>query len=112
MNKTKIYQEITNAFTGKITRHPIHEITFLVDKVFKSSHIESQDTTKVVTGTEIWDCGFYFGKGQIYLLYARGANITGQFMTSECTKTKELKWAKEEELLLLSKLSTNKFEKK
>jgi hypothetical protein len=57
-------------------------------KITESLRGGVDDTVEVYTGSGGGDCGFNFGKGKSYLVYAR-RSTTGQLTTGICARTRE-----------------------
>jgi SdrD B-like domain len=77
---------------GSKRTYDVGIIRFEVEEVFKG--IESP-TVEIRSGTSGADCGYWFTRGERYLVYAYGDH-TGNLETNVCTRTRPIKDAAED----------------
>lgn len=85
-------QQKTN-YDGKEETYDVGEIYFEVEEAFNG--VKKGTRVTIRSGTGGGDCGYWFKRGQTYLVYGYGEN-KGSFSTSICTRTREISGANED----------------
>ena len=87
--------EVIRIDTVIIQSYPMRNVRFRVQRIWKGGDSTQVD---VLTGMSDADCGYHFGIGKAYLVYAFDFGLEDQpvFSTNICRRTNLLAWATED----------------